>query len=124
MAFPVYEAGDEVMEELKTMLSDSSDIPASAGSEAQWAGLWRVSYAPHILTLGSLSLTKFDVYYDIAPAVDGEPPEIRSFVRFQGPFWKGWLNAAGRISNLPENEVEVAFKDFWIVSCYKVQYLF
>ena len=25
-----------------------------AGPPAQWAGLWRVSYAPHIRTLGNL----------------------------------------------------------------------
>ena len=54
--------------------------------------------------LGSLGFTKFDVYYDIATSAS---PEISSFVRFEGPFWRGWLNSSGTISMLSEDEVQV-----------------
>ena len=111
--FPVFEGGEEVAEEVQAMVSGNEISP---GPETEWAGLWRVSYAPHISTLGSLSLTKYDVYYDIAPPIEGESPEMQSFVRFEGPFWRGWLNAAGRISTLSDSEVQVEFKDFWIDS--------
>lgn len=40
---------------------------------------------------------------------------MRSFVRFEGPLWRGWLNAAGAVRELAagEPEVEVTFSDFW-----------
>lgn len=105
VAFPAFEGGDEVMTEVQDLITEEL-VPA--GPETQWTGLWRVSYAPHIRTLGSLGLTKFDVYYDILPCEKGETsPKIRSYVRFEGPFWRGWLNSSGVISTLSEKEVQV-----------------
>ena len=105
MAFPAFEGGDEVMTEVQDLITEEL-VPA--GPETQWTGLWRVSYAPHIRTLGSLGLTKFDVYYDILPCEKGEKsPKIRSYVRFEGPFWRGWLSSSGVISTLSEKEVQV-----------------
>lgn len=105
VAFPAFEGGDEVMTEVQDLITEEL-VPA--GPETQWTGLWRVSYAPHIRTLGSLGLTKFDVYYDILPCEKGEnSPKIRSYVRFEGPFWRGWLNSSGVISTLSEKEVQV-----------------
>lgn len=87
-----------------------------------WPGLWRVVHAPHMKTLGSLALTKFDVYYDIF--LESDKLRLRSFVRFNTPFGGGWLNSAGTVKPL-ENEVEVPqqglrpttevdFTDFWV----------
>eukprot|EP00434_Breviolum_minutum_P011704 symbB.v1.2.010325.t1/scaffold671.1/size323421/6 len=112
VAFPAFEGGDEVMTEVEDLITEEL-VPA--GPETQWTGLWRVSYAPHIRTLGSLGLTKFDVYYDILPCEKGETsPKIRSYVRFEGPFWRGWLNSSGVISTLSEKEVQVDFQNFWV----------
>ncbi|CAL1149507.1 unnamed protein product [Cladocopium goreaui] len=108
VSYPAFEAGDEVLQEVQLV---TTGVPA--GPPAQWAGLWRVSYAPHIRTLGSLGFTKFDVYYDIAPSAAASP-EISSFVRFEGPFWRGWLNSSGTISTLSEDEVQVDFQNFWV----------
>ena len=144
VAFPVWK-GDQTREATEELLQESGGS-AAAGAEADWAGLWRVSYAPHIRTLGSLALTQLDVYYDIACTSAGASPEIRSFVRFeaggpqvrcevssfqpawlvvlgfffggsfacQGPFGSGWLNAAGTLSTIGTDEVEVNFSEFWI----------
>ena len=36
---------------------------------------------------------------------------------WQGPFGRGWLNAAGTLATLSSDEVEVNFSDFWIDAC-------
>ncbi|CAE7720378.1 unnamed protein product [Symbiodinium pilosum] len=113
VAFPIWHGGEPTRAATEELLQASGG-KAPAGAEAEWAGLWRVSYAPHIRTLGSLALTQLDVYYDIAAPKPGTSPEIRSFVRFEGPFGRGWLNAAGTLSTLATDEVEVNFADFWI----------
>ena len=53
VAYPAFEGGDEVVQEVEQLTSAS--VPA--GPPADWAGLWRVSYAPHIRTLGALERT-------------------------------------------------------------------
>lgn len=50
VSYPAFEAGDEVLQEVQQLVT--TGVPA--GPPAQWAGLWRVSYAPHIRTLGNL----------------------------------------------------------------------
>eukprot|EP00438_Fugacium_kawagutii_P034397 Skav207732 [mRNA] locus=scaffold362:290967:298462:- [translate_table: standard] len=55
VSYPAFEAGDEVLQEVQRLTGDGR-VPA--GPVAQWAGLWRVSYAPHIRTLGSVGLTR------------------------------------------------------------------
>jgi len=93
-----------------------------------WPGLWRVVYAPHMYTFLGLVLTRVDVYYDISPVSDqssaSSDAELRSFVRFEGPLWSGWLCAAGYIRKLdlemdvrgigPRPTSEVEFNDFWV----------
>lgn len=120
--FPVWESTAESAA-VKRLVETAGPEIAELGTPAvDWPGLWRVVYAPHIRTLGSLALAKFDVYYDIAAV--GTDLEVRSFVRFQTPLGSGWLNAAGRVSQLDQQlEVpgcglrptsEVAFSDFWV----------
>ena len=82
VAFPIWHGGEPTRAATEELLQASGG-KAPAGAEAEWAGLWRVSYAPHIRTLGSLALTQLDVYYDIAAPKPGTSPEIRSFVRFE-----------------------------------------
>ena len=82
VAFPVWSGGERTRDATEELLKASGGR-AAAGAEASWAGLWRVTYAPHIRTLGSLALTQVDVYYDIAASEPGISPEIRSFVRFE-----------------------------------------
>lgn len=120
--FPIWEStvDSSTMAEL---VQDGGYGGATLGTTTtDWPGLWRALYAPHIQTLGSLALAKFDVYYDIAPADAGL--ELRSFVRFETPLGGGWLNAAGSVS-VAENELEVpglgprpttevVFSDFWV----------
>ncbi|CAE7220293.1 unnamed protein product [Symbiodinium microadriaticum] len=110
--FPIW-SGDGTREATEELLKASGGS-AAAGAESDWAGLWRVTYAPHLRTLGSLALTQLDVYYDIAPPTADTSPRIRSFARFEGPFGRGWLNAAGTLATLSSDEVEVNFSDFWI----------
>lgn len=97
-AFPVWSAGEEEAAAVQQLIAAGQQLIAGArATEAKWTGLWRVAYAPHMRTLGGLGLTKFDVYYDIAPS-EGDA-QITSFVRFEGPLWQGWLNASGSISS-------------------------
>ncbi|CAE6944415.1 unnamed protein product [Symbiodinium sp. CCMP2592] len=113
--FPIWSGdGPDGTREATEELLKASGGSAAAGAESDWAGLWRVTYAPHLRTLGSLALTQLDVYYDIAPPKANASPRIRSFARFEGPFGRGWLNAAGTLTTLSSDEVEVNFSDFWI----------
>jgi len=122
VAFPIWESGMDTGK--MTSLLQAADGRATALGQpaADWPGLWRVVYAPHMKTLGGLALTQFDVYYDISAV--GEALELRSHVRFKAPFGAGWLSAAGPVSTLKGQldvpglgarpTTEVAFKDFWV----------
>ena len=108
VAFPVFEEPGALPKALK-------ELPLE-GTEEQWQGLWRVAYAPHIRTLGSLAFSKFDVYYDISAKEKKEKVTIRSYVRCENPLWRGWLNASGKMSTLPDGQVEVDFEKFWVAA--------
>lgn len=121
--FPIWESAVSAAA-VRQVIVEAGPQGAELGSpEADWPGLWRVVHAPHIKALGSLALTRFDVYYDISPAPGGGLG-VRSFVRFEGPLWSGWLNAAGGVSEVrPPLEVpglgsrptsEINFTDFWV----------
>lgn len=122
VAFPIWESTMEAGE-LTSLLQAADGGAATLGKPAaDWPGLWRVVYAPHMKTLGGLALTRFDVYYDIAAV--GEALKLRSHVRFEAPFGAGWLSAAGPVTTLERQlevpglgarpTTEVAFQEFWI----------
>ncbi|CAM9955500.1 unnamed protein product [Discosporangium mesarthrocarpum] len=76
-----------------------------------WKGRWVVCHAPHIVTLGKLLLTSFDVEYNFY--TDGR---MASFSEYQSPlFGRGWLNADGRVVEAKgdSNSVQVIFERFW-----------
>ena len=82
--FPIWSGdGPDGTREATEELLKANGGSAAAGAESDWAGLWRVTYAPHLRTLGSLALTQLDVYYDIAPPKANASPRIRSFARFE-----------------------------------------
>jgi len=121
--FPIWESEAD-SGAVQQLIRDAGPEGAVLGTPAaDWPGLWRVVYAPHIRTLGSLALSKFDVYYDIFP-VTGGGLGVRSFVRFEGPAWAGWLSAAGRVREVepplevpgfgPRPTSEIDFTDFWV----------
>ncbi|CAE8590098.1 unnamed protein product, partial [Polarella glacialis] len=113
--FPIWEDDIDISRTVRELLAEAKP-PEEAMRQAAvtWPGLWRVVQAPHLRSIGSVALTRVDVYYDIATQGDGFA--IRSFVRFEGPLWHGWLNAAGDVHALPVKtpEVEINFSDFWV----------
>ena len=88
--------------------------PAAQIDFVQAAGVWRVVNAPHIDTLSSLALTRFDpIEYHI-----GADGSIASFVRYDSRlFGKGWLCTDGTVSNceqfLQKPQVRIVWDRIW-----------
>ncbi|CAM9975587.1 unnamed protein product [Choristocarpus tenellus] len=76
----------------------------------RWLGQWVVCHAPHIVTLGKLLLTSFNVEYNFHPG-----GRMSSFSQYQSTlFGRGWLNADGRVAIQPGGKaVRVVFERFW-----------
>jgi hypothetical protein len=89
------------------------DAPGSTKSFAPLAvGTWRIVYAPHIYTMGSLCQGSFDpVYYIMKP--NGK---MTSHARYSFPIiGSGWLSVSGSYrSQDEENVCRVDFDKAWI----------
>jgi len=121
MEFPIWESGIESAEVAAAASSGGVEGSQLGQPGKDWPGLWRVVYAPHIRTGGGAGLSRFDVYYDIGD--DGRV--FRSFVRFESPIGRGWLNASGIIEELTGSGMdvpglgrrpasEVVFNKYWV----------
>jgi hypothetical protein len=89
------------------------DAPGSTQSFAPLAcGTWRIVYAPHIYTMGSLLQGSFDpVYYIMKP--NGK---MTSHARYNFPIiGSGWLSVSGSYTSQDEeNACRVDFNKAWI----------
>ncbi|CAE8643480.1 unnamed protein product [Polarella glacialis] len=73
--FPIWEDDIDISRTVRELLAEAKP-PEEAMRQAAvtWPGLWRVVQAPHLRSIGSVALTRVDVYYDIA--TQGNPNRL------------------------------------------------
>lgn len=96
---------------LDALIATSDDEDPAAATFELGQGVWEVFNAPHIRSLSSLFLTKFDpIRYTL------DNTSLRSSVGYDLPFGlgRGWLNASGFLSRASAMELKLRFDTFWV----------
>jgi len=106
----IYNVPKDVLNAMDVLIEDGKTKGTYEGTESAWNGTWRLLYAPHLVVLSTLFLSKIDVSYDFQKG-----SSIQANVKYRSPvFQKGWLNSSGGIGLPQPKKAMVSFDKFWV----------
>ena len=106
----IYKVPKDVLKAMDVLIENGKTNGTYQGSESAWNGTWRLLYAPHLVVLSTLFLSKIDVSYDFQKG-----NSIQANVKYRSPvFQKGWLNSSGGIGLTEPKKAMVSFDKFWV----------